>query len=168
MVFVITGTAESERNTLARRLAEDLGWDFVNAENLPPPADLDTRNRNRSPTNAVLSLRMETLSAAISSWIYEWRDVVVSCPILTGKDRRQLYETSSLVKIVCLEASHASGCTPSLDAPVCEVPSEFPEGWGAASGKGKQVITVDSSRPVEETIGEMVSAVVLNRMSPHG
>jgi len=38
MVFIITGAAESFRNTVARLLAESLGWEFVDAASLVFPA----------------------------------------------------------------------------------------------------------------------------------
>ncbi len=142
MVFVITGTAESDRNIVGRLLADDLGWEFVDARNLPPSANFEARNRNPSPANADPSLRIETLLAAISFWIYEWRDVVLSCPTLTEKDRRQLSAMSSLVKILCVEASHATGRT-----------------------SDKEALRTDSSGQVETLIAEIVSALVLRPRS---
>lgn len=161
MVFVVTGTTESDRNTVGRLLADDLGWEFVDGEDLHYP-DLDERNRNASLGNADPSFRMkmETLSTAINHWIYKWRDVVVSCPILTETDRRRLSEISSLVKIVCLEASHALSGSPLLDRnrPIHVVGSESPDGGDAKDEPGQEVLTIDLSRQVEEIIREMVSS----------
>ena len=156
MVFIITGTAESDRNTVGRLLADDLGWEFVDGVNLHPP-DLDGRNRNASLAN---SLRTETLWAAINYWIYKWQDVVVSCPILTETDRRQLSEISSLVKIVCLEASDANGVSPLLhrDRPAHVAGSGLPDGGRATHALGQEVLGVDLSRQVEEIIREIVSS----------
>src|SRR5271157_3759566 len=108
MVLIITGSADSDRSTLGSRLAEALGWEFADAENLRPPGHLDARNCSPSLAAAHLPSRLETLSAAINFWIYDWRDVVVSSPLLTETERRQLSKMSSLVKIVCLEASFES------------------------------------------------------------
>ena len=113
MVFVIAGNVESDRNIVGRLLADNLGWEFVDGENLHPH-DFGARNRNAVP-NADPSFRMETLSAAINGWIYRWQDVVVSCPMLTETDRRRLSEISSLVKIVYSEPSHTTGAPPLLD-----------------------------------------------------
>jgi gluconate kinase len=159
MVFIITGTAESDTSTVGRLLADDLGWEFVDGGNLHPP-DLDAPNRNAFPANPDLSFRIETLSAAISCWIYKWQDVVVSCPALTETDRRQLSQISSLVKIVCLEASHAAGGSPWLDRkrPYHVVGCQFPDGGRAKREPGQEVLTVDPSRQVKEIIREMVSS----------
>ena len=159
MVFIITGTTESDRNTVARLLADDLGWELADGENFHP-SDLDARNRNASLANADPSLRIEILSAAISYWIYKWQDVVVSCPMLTETDRRQLSEISSLVKIVCLEASQATGGSALLarNRLIHVAGSELPDGGYAKDEPRQEVLTVDLSRQVEEIIREMVSS----------
>ena len=118
MVFIITGTAESGRNTVGRLLAEALGWEYIDAENLRPSGNLEAHRCSASLANADPNLRTGTLSAAINIWIYEWRDVVVSCPVLTEGERRQLSRMSSLVKIVCLEDFHATGRNRFLDMSV--------------------------------------------------
>jgi len=165
MVFIITGAAESGRNTVGRLLAEALGWEFVDAENLRPPGNPDERKCSSALADADPAARVETLSAAINFWIYEWRDVVVSYPKLTERERGQLSKMSSLVRIVCLEASHATGRTRILDGSARVAGSKFSEGWYAARDPAPDVLTVDSSRQVEEIIAEM-TAVLIMRKSP--
>ena len=99
---------------------------------------------------------MEALSAAINFWIYEWRDVVVSCPMLTERERGQLSKTSSLVKIVCLEESYVNGCTPFFDRSVGVLASEHPDGWCATCQPEQEVLKVDSSKQVEGIVAEIV------------
>ena len=147
MVFIITGAAESFRNAVARLLAESLGWEFVDAASLSLPSYLDRPRCCDTLTDP--TLRIESLSAAICLWIYEWRDVVVSCPPLTERDRRQLSKMSSLVKIVCLEGSHATGR------------SALPAAWRVSNGLNEDVLTVDSSRNVEEIIADMTAALIM-------
>ncbi len=164
MVFIITGAAKSDRTTVSRLLAEALGWEFVDAENLRSSGNLDAPRRSTSPGNGGPTLRVETLSAAIHFWIYEWRDVVVSCPQLTDKDRRDLSQISSLVKIVSLEQFHATDRT-SIPDRSAFVSSPFHAGWHAARDCERDVLTLDSSRRVEETIAEMTA--LLTRSGSH-
>jgi gluconokinase len=161
MVFVITGAAESGRNAVGRRLADVLGWEFVDAENLRLPANLDARKCSTSRANDDPTLCIETLSGTIIFWIYEWRDVVVSCQMLTENDRRQLSKISSLVKIVCLEAYPATACARVFDRPLCVVNPESPAGWHGALDSGEDVLTVDLSRQVEEIIEEVTTALIM-------
>jgi len=165
MIFIITGTEESGTTTVGRLLAEALGWEFVDAKNLRPPHDLDVRVRSSSLADPDSTLRMETLSAAISVWIYQWRDVVVSCPLLTEKDRRQLCKGTSLVRIAYLNEPHDHGRSALLDRPALFIRAEA--GKQAGPETPQQVFTVDSSQRIEKIIAEMVSALILNRKSPY-
>jgi len=149
MVFIITGSAESFRNTVGRFLAESLGWEFVDAANLCPPSYLDWPRCSGRLTNVDPTSLTEALSTAINLWIYEWRDVVVSCPPLPERDRKQLSKITSLVKIVCLEGSHATGR------------SALPAAWRVSHDLDQDVLTVDSSRNVEEIIAEMTAALMV-------
>ena len=163
MVFIITGAAESTRNTVGRLLAEALGWEFIDAENLCPADNPDARECSTAQADADSTSRVETLSVAINFWIYEWRDVVVSCPMLTEKERSQLCKMSSLIKIACLQASHATERTRALDRSVHAVDSEFSAGWQAPRDPRPNVLTVDSSRQVEEIIAEMTAALIMSK-----
>jgi len=156
VVFIITGAAAADRNTVGRLLAETLGWEFVDAENLRPPGNVGAGCDSTSPANPDPTLRIETLSAAINVWIYEWRDVVVSCPVLTEGDRRQLSRMSSLVKLVCLEEFHATGRTLVLDQSV-GASAQWPAGWHTE----RDMLTLDSSRRVEEIIAEMTAVLMM-------
>jgi gluconokinase len=157
MVFIITGAAEAGRNTVGRLLAEALGWEFVEAENLCLARDFGKCSSSKPD----LTLRIEALPSAITIWIYEWRDVVVSCPTLTEEDRRQLSKISSLVKIVYLEASHSTGRTPLVDRAPRVANSEFLSGAHATRGPERSLLTLDSSRHVEELIAEMTAALMM-------
>jgi gluconate kinase len=158
MVFIIIGAPESDRNTVGRLLAEALGWEFINAENLRPPANLDHGCSAVANPDATLSI--ETLSTAINRWIYEWRDVVISCPMLTEGDRRQILKISSLIKIVCLKRSRATSPTHVLYKSVSLV-SRLPAGCQGAQDLGPEVMTIDSSRQIEEIIAEMTAVLMM-------
>jgi len=161
MVFVITGTAESD--TVGRLLADDLGWEFIDTKKLTPPANFDARKPSTSLANT--TLRIEALSAAINTWIFEWRDVVVSCPMLTENDRRRLSEISSLVKLIRLKPPHVIGRTPSLDQSAHVVSPEYSDERRATRPPERETLTVDSSGQSEEVVAEIVSALVLKRRS---
>lgn len=166
MVFIIAGATASDRNTVSKLLAETLGWEFVDAEKLRSSGNLNAPRPSTSADNAGPTLRVETLSAAIHFWVYEWRDVVVSCPKLTDKDRRELSQTSSLVRIVCLEEFHAAKRTGIPDRSAAFVSSPIHARWDAGCDCERDVLTLDSSRRVEETIAQMTA--LLTRSSSPG
>ncbi|MGC2194109.1 MAG: hypothetical protein WA628_05495 [Terriglobales bacterium] len=161
VVFIITGATESGRSTVGRLLAENLGWEFVDAEHFHDPRNSDVRRCSALLATADPQLRIQTLSAAIDFWIYEWRDVVVSCPVLSGKELSQLSTMSRLVKIVCLEASRATDRSRMLDQSVPVMGSESSDGRHAAREPGQHVFAVDSSRLADEIVAEIVTVLTM-------
>jgi len=159
VVFIITGATESGRDTVGRHLADTLGWEFVNAENLRPTGNLEANRCGDSGANAGATWLIEALSAAIDIWIYEWRDAVVSCPTLMEADRKRLCQKSSLVNIVCLEASLATGRAHVLDQSA-GVESQLQARWYGSQHQRRDVITVDTSRQVEEIVAEMTAVLL--------
>jgi len=160
VVFVIAGTLESDRNTVSRLLAETLAWEFVDVENLRVQGNVDVAQGSTSRTHPDRTSRTETLSAAINLWIYEWRDVVVSCPVLTEGERRQLSTMSSLVKVVCLEEFHATGRARASDGSAGIAISQSPSGSHAPRDPDKDGSTSDGSRPMEEIIAELTAVLM--------
>lgn len=160
MVFIIAGTPESDRNTVSRLLAETLAWECVDAENLRAQGDVDAARGSTSRAHLDRTSRTEALSAAINLWIYEWRDVVVSCPVLTEEERRQLSRMSSLVKVVCLEEFHATGRARVSDRSAGIAIAQSPSGSHASRDPDKDVSTLDGSRSVEEIIAELTAVLM--------
>jgi gluconate kinase len=159
VVFIITGSTESGRDTVGKHLADTLGWEFVNAENLRPTGNMDANRCGDSRANAGPMWLIEALSAAIDIWIYEWRDVVVLCPLLMEADGKRLCQKSSLVKIVRLESSLATGRAHVLDQSA-DVGSQLQARWYGSQDQRRDVLTVDTSRQVEEIVAEMTAVLL--------
>ena len=160
MVFIITGASQSGRNTVGRLLAEALGWEFVDAESLRAQKNVDAGGDGTSRTHPDRTWRVETLSAAINLWIYEWRDVAVSCPVLTAAERKQFCKMSTLVKVVCLEAFLAPGRTLVVDQSTGVVGAQVQARWHGSGDSQQGVLTIDASRQVEEIIAEMTAVLM--------
>lgn len=160
MVFIIAGTPESDRNTVSRLFAETLAWEFVDAENLRIQGNVDTAWGGTSPAHPHRISCTEALSAAINLWIYEWRDVVVSSPLLTEGERRQLSKISSLIKIVCLDEFRTPDRTCVPDELRGVAISQSPAASHASRDSAKDVSTLELLRPVEEVIEELTALLV--------
>jgi len=160
VVFIITGASGSGRSTVGRLLAEALGWEFVDAESLRAQGNVDAGGDGTSWTYADRTWRVETLSTAINLWIYEWRDVAVSCPVLTAAERKQLCKMSTLVKVVCLEAFSAPGRTLVVDQSAGVVEAQLQAMWHGSGDSEQNMLTIDASRQVEEIIAEMTAVLM--------
>lgn len=160
MVIVVMGEVESGGESVGKLLAESLGWEFADV------GSLACATQAQSPlTDAERVPHIEALSAVIDSSAREWRDLIVSGPTLTEKDRRQLCYKYPLVKFVYLrtpDQTHHSLCS--------DQPADFTKfgiavrRWAALENDDR-VLALDSSQGVEKILGAVLSALILKPTS---
>jgi len=121
MVVIIMGEIESGGDSVGARVAESLGWEFLDLERPYRGGACGSMNQAKGPSP------VELLRAVLDSSIGEWRDVVLSCPVLTEKDQKSLRDNRSLVEFVYLKANDAADATfrlnPSGKVQNCMLPS---------------------------------------------
>lgn len=158
MVLIIAAAEKSVRSHVGRLLAEALGWEFVDAENLRAQGNFDDCRGNGPRPHADRTWSTKILSTAINLWIYEWRDVAVSCPPLSEEERKQLSGMSSLVKVVCLNEFHATDRTHAPDRLGGDSISQSPA--GSHNSREQNVFTLDLFRPVDDIIAELTAVLL--------
>jgi gluconokinase len=165
MVFVITAAADADRNTVGSLLAESLGWEFFQLDDVCPCGNPETARFRGVPADANSSLNLETLLAAIRFWVYDWRDVVLSCPMLLKTDQEQICKLSSLVKVICLETTDAAGRTHVANRSIGDASTKSPARWHSACDARENILTLDSSREMEKIVAQITA--VLMDMKTH-
>lgn len=160
MVIVVMGEFETSSNEVARRLAESLGWELADVENLACTVQTGSPMANSQPIS-----QMEALSAAIYSLTCEWRDVIISCPTLPDKDQRHLRHNHPLVKFVHLTAPDKTDHALLCDQPADSANSAIP-GRPTGGTEDESVLSVDSSQGVEHILGAVLSTLILKRRTP--
>jgi gluconokinase len=105
MIVLIMGTTASGKTTIGRMLAGRLGWDFADADDFHPPANVAKMSQGIPLTDADRAPWLQTLHDKIVAWTAESRNVVLACSALKQAYRDELL-VGSLVKIVYLRGSY--------------------------------------------------------------
>jgi len=155
MVIIIMGEVGSGRDSVGARLAESLGWEFLNFDKR-----CGEEGTSGSMHDAKGSSTVELLWAALDASTYEWRDTVLSCPILTEGDQKHLRENRSLVKFVHLEGDDSR--IPS--SPTAEAGSSDPAiATGLKSTNDSGVLILERSMGMERILNSVLTEAVLQR-----
>lgn len=104
--FLIMGVSGCGKSSVGRALAECLGWDFYDADDFHPPANI-ARMAAGTPLND--SDRVPWLAALhdlISSSLKADRPGVLACSALKERYRQQLMDGNEGVQIVYLKGSY--------------------------------------------------------------
>ena len=102
VVIVVMGAAVAGRTTVGRALAAELRWTFVDADDLHPPPNVETKGAS--------------LRAIVAHAIERRESLVLACPPLSERDRDALRAGLHLVRFVVLDAMPALDDALHVDA----------------------------------------------------
>ena len=104
MIVIVMGVVGSGKTTVGHLLAEQLGWEFADADDFHSQANKEKIHKGIGLTDADRKPWLESLRAAIARWITERHSVVLACSALKRSYRREL-EVGPEVRFVYLKGS---------------------------------------------------------------
>ena len=104
MVIVLMGVSGARKTTVGQLLASQLGWDFADADDYYPAANLEKMRAGIPLTDADRAPWLETLRALIAGWIAAGKNVVLACSALK-RAYREILQVAPDVRIVYLKGT---------------------------------------------------------------
>ena len=103
-VVIITGVSGSGKTTIGKQLAETLVWQFVDADDFHPAANIAKMHQGIPLTDADRQPWLLTLQAMISHWLQAATPTVLACSALKASYRDLLSRGDDRVRIVLLKS----------------------------------------------------------------
>jgi gluconokinase len=103
MVVVLMGVTGTGKTTIGKQLADDLGWEFFDADDFHPPANREKMHAGIPLTDADRWPWLRALRRAIEQAIEDGRGAVVACSALKASYRDVLAGGLSGVRFVLLD-----------------------------------------------------------------
>src|SRR5260221_3694862 len=91
MVIVVMGPTGSGKTTIGSLLAQQLGWDFVDADQFHSAANKEKMHQGIPLTDADRAAWLAAIHQQIEQWIAEKRNVVLACSALKQSYRDLLW-----------------------------------------------------------------------------
>jgi gluconokinase len=104
MVIVLMGPAGAGKTTIGRSLAVDLGWRFVDGDDLQPRANIDKMRRGDPLTDGDRASWLAALHAVIARAIDRREHLLMACSALKERYRSALHADLKPVRFVYLKA----------------------------------------------------------------
>jgi len=93
------------KTTVGTLLARELGWQFADADDFHPRANIEKMSRGIPLTDADRAPWLEALHGAIVGWDAEGRNIVLACSALEKNYRARLAQNAD-VKFVYLKGTY--------------------------------------------------------------
>jgi gluconokinase len=105
MITIVMGVSGSGKTTVGQLLAQSLNWDFSDADDFHPSANIEKMSRGIPLEDADRLPWLLQLQAAIDRWLLENKNVVLACSALKASYRQMLCRDQQQMKIVYLKGS---------------------------------------------------------------
>ncbi len=105
MITIVMGVSGSGKTTVGKLLAQSLNWDFSDADDFHPSANIEKMSRGIPLEDADRLPWLLQLQAAIDRWLLENKNVVLACSALKASYREMLCRDPQRMKIVYLKGS---------------------------------------------------------------
>jgi gluconokinase len=90
MIVVVMGVSGVGKSTVGKRLADGLHWEFADADNYHPPANVAKMSRGIPLDDSDRAPWLLSLELAVEQWLAEERDVILACSALKAAFRARL------------------------------------------------------------------------------
>jgi gluconokinase len=106
-ILIVMGVSGAGKTTIASRLAALLGWQFLEGDNLHPPANVQKMHEGHPLTDADRLPWLRAIAVRIDGWRAGGQSGVVTCSALKRAYRAILIGDRPDVGLVYLEGSQA-------------------------------------------------------------
>ena len=103
---IVMGVSGSGKTSVGRSLAEKLGWDFYDADDFHPPANVAKMASGTPLDDSDRAPWLAALHDRISSSLKADQPGVLACSALKDRYRRQLMDGNQGVQVVYLKGSY--------------------------------------------------------------
>jgi gluconokinase len=90
MVILVMGVTGAGKTTVGKLLAEHLGWQFLDADDFHPPANIEKMKRGIPLTDADREPWLAAIHAKLLDYAAKNQDVVLACSALKQSYREEL------------------------------------------------------------------------------
>jgi gluconokinase len=154
VIVIVMGPAGSGKTTIGQLLAAQMSWEFADADNFHPPANIEKMAHGIPLGDADRMPWLQALRDAELQWEAQHRGVVLACSALK-RSYRDILQINSNVKLVYLKGSYEL-LRQRLHARKGHYATEaILDGQFADLEEPAGAITIDAAEPPKQIVAEI-------------
>ena len=155
MIVIVMGVSGSGKTTVGKLLAESLNWDFSDADDFHPPANIDKMSRGIPLEDGDRLPWLLQLQTTIERWLLENKNVVLACSALKASYREMLCRDKQRMKIVYLKGDFELFAARLKTRGNHYMKADLLSSQFATLEEPKDAIIIDASQPIEVMVRQI-------------
>ena len=156
---IVMGVSGSGKTSLGKTLAEKLGWDFYDADDFHPPANVAKMASGTPLDDSDRAPWLAALHDLISSSLKADRPGVLACSALKERYRQQLMDGNQGVQIVYLKGSYDLIWSRMEKRTDHYMKPHMLKSQFDALEEPANALTIDIAMPLDEIVQEIISSL---------
>ncbi|MBE9096444.1 gluconokinase [Tychonema sp. LEGE 07203] len=160
MIVIVMGVSGSGKTTVGKLLAQSLNWDFSDADDFHPAANIEKMSLGIPLEDADRIPWLLQLQSEIDTWLLENKNVVLACSALKASYREMLCRDQQRIKIVYLKASIELLTARLKTRENHYMKADLLSSQLGTLEKPEDAIVVDASQPLEAIIPQIKNYLI--------
>ena len=156
---IVMGVSGSGKSRVGKLLAEKLGWDFYDADDFHPPANVKKMADGIPLDDSDRAPWLASLHDLISSNLTKNRPGVLACSALKERYRQQLIDRNTDVNLVYLKGSYDLIWSRMADRKEHYMQPEMLQSQFDTLEEPLHALTIDISRPIDEILSKVLEQI---------
>ena len=155
MITIVMGVSGSGKTTVGQLLAQSLNWDFSDADDFHPSANIEKMSLGIPLEDADRLPWLLQLQGTIDRWLLENKNVVLACSALKASYREMLWRDKQRIKIVYLKCSFHLLATRLKTRENHYMKADLLSSQLDSLEEPQDAIIIDSSQPLEVIVRQI-------------
>jgi gluconokinase len=156
MIVIVMGVSGSGKTTVGKLLAASLNWDFVDADDFHPAANIEKMSRGIPLDDADRMPWLRQIQSAIGDWLQAKKNAVLACSALKATYRDLLCGDRVQMKLVYLKGDFELISQRLQQRSNHYMKANLLSSQLAALEEPQNAIVIDASQPPEAIVQQII------------
>jgi gluconokinase len=159
VIVIVMGVAGAGKTTIGERLAAALGYQFRDADEFHPPANVEKMRSGRRLDDADRDPWLQAMADAIDCWLREGTGVVLACSALKERYRTRLVRDPERVRVVYLKVTTQVARQRVAQRSDHFMPADLVDSQFETLEEPRHAVVVDASQPPDAIVRQLGDAL---------